>query len=107
MGNLQQTVHALNHNMDLQLPDTLTEEEILQLLAAKVSAYLNKNGTEAFFQLMYRLDIQERKLAEALQKENASILIARLVFDRQMQKIQSRNEYRKDKDAETDPELNW
>ena len=101
---LQDTAIALQSDGDIQLPERLTEEAILQLLAAKIVAVLER-GPEVFFQLMYRLDISERKLNAILLDQDVAVKIAKLVYDRQLQKIQSRQAFRGEKSD--DPELKW
>lgn len=102
---LQETASALKEDWDLQLPDTLSEETILRLLAERIVIILER-GAETFFQLMYRLDISEKKLNAALQEDDVPIKIARLIYDRQLQKIKSRHENRM-KGESDDPELMW
>ena len=50
-------------------------------------------------QSLYRIDVNEKKLEELLKentKHNAANIIASLVIDRQLQKIKSRQEHRRD-----------
>jgi len=104
-GNiLRETAVALQGDWDIQLPDSLTEEAILQLLAAKIVAVLER-GPEVFFQLMYRLDISEKKLNAVLLDQDVAMKTAKLVYDRQLQKIQSRQAFRGEQSD--DPELKW
>ena len=103
--SLQQTAIALQQEWGLQIPDTLSEEEILRLLADKVVSILEK-GPDTFYQLMYRIDISEKKLNAILGDENVAAKIARLIYDRQLQKIQSRLANRKTTESE-DPDLRW
>ncbi len=102
---LQETASALKEDWDLQLPDTLSEETILRLLAERIVVILER-GAETFFQLMYRLDISEKKLNAVLQEDDVPMKIARLIYDRQLQKIKSRHENRM-KSSSDDPELKW
>src|ERR1035437_1764123 len=102
---LQETALALKDDWDLQLPDTLSEEAILKLLADRIVTILER-GPETFFQLMYRLDISEKKLNAVLQDDDVAAKIARLIYDRQLQKIQSRHENRKNNES-SEPELKW
>jgi hypothetical protein len=102
---LQETAQALKGDWDLELPNTLSEEVILQLLADRLLTFIER-GSETFFQLMYRLDISEKKLNAVLQQDDVPMKIARLVYDRQLQKIVSRHENRMPKN-EDDPELKW
>lgn len=101
---LQEAAQALKQDWDLQLPDSLSEEAILRLLADRVVTILER-GPETFFQLMYRLDISEKKLNAVLEDDDVAGKIARLIYDRQLQKIQSRH-INKVK-ADDDPELKW
>ncbi len=102
---IHETALALQGDWDLQLPDTLSEEAILRLLAARIVTILER-GAETFFQLMYRLDISEKKLNAVLQDDDVPGKIARLVYDRQLQKVKSRHE-NKVKNHDDDPELQW
>ena len=86
---IQEAAIALQQEWGLTVPDVLSEEEILRLLAERV-ARLTENGAEQFYQLMYRLDISEKKLAAVLGDDNVAARIARLIYDRQIQKIISR-----------------
>src|SRR5689334_14535498 len=87
---LNDTASALQASWGLQKTDVISEEVLLQMLAQKITEILQQ-GPEAFFQLMYRLDISEKRLNEVIGSENAAEKIARLVYDRQLGKIQSRH----------------
>ena len=102
---LLETAIALKQDWDLQLPDNLSEEAILKLLADRVVLVLER-GPETFFQLMYRLDISEKKLTVVLDDDDVAMKIARLIYDRQLQKIQSRLTNKVNKETD-DPELRW
>ena len=102
---LNETAIALRQEWGLELPSTLSEEALLQLLADRIVMILEQ-GAETFYQLMYRLDISEKKLNAVLGDENVPAKIARLIYDRQLQKIKSRHENRMKKE-DNDPELQW
>ena len=102
---LNETALELRQEWGLELPDTLSEEALLQLLADRIVTILER-GAETFYQLMYRLDIPEKKLNAILGDENVPAKIARLIYDRQLQKIKSRHENRMTRDNR-DPELQW
>ena len=103
-GNyIQQTAEALQQQWDIQLPNIISEENILKQLTNRVIYFLEK-GPESFFQLMYRLDISEKKLNGVMNEEDVAAKIARLIYDRQLQKIQSRQTNKRERAAE-DPEL--
>ena len=102
---LLETAAALKQDWDLLLPDTLSEEAILKLLADRIVTVLER-GPETFFQLMYRLDISEKKLNAILQDDDVASKIARLIYDRQLQKIRSRQVNKMTREND-DPELKW
>jgi hypothetical protein len=74
------------------------------MLALRLTQILDQ-GPERFYQLMYRLDISEKKLNAVLQEPDVAIQIATLIYDRQLQKVVSRQQHAKDTDI--DPELRW
>jgi hypothetical protein len=92
-------------NWELQIPETFTESELLELLAAKISMLIERQP-ETFFQLMYRLDIPEKKLNAVLGNMDAIDKIARLVYERQLEKARSRQQYR-DENPDIDKNLQW
>jgi hypothetical protein len=102
---LNEAALALRQEWGLQLPETLSEEALLQLLADRIVSILEK-GAETFYQLMYRLDISEKKLNIITGQDNIPAGIARLVYERQLEKIRSRREHQM-KQEDTDPELQW
>lgn len=104
-NTLQEVALALKEDWDVTIPDSLSEEAILKLLAERVVAYIEK-GPDAFYRLMYRIDVSEKKLNAVLNDEHVADKIARLIYDRQLQKIQSRKEY-KSPPVDTDDELKW
>ena len=96
----------LQRDWELALPDTISEEELLRLLAIRV-AQLIERGPETFFQLMYRLDISEKKLNSVLNDTDVAEKIARLVYDRQLQKIRTRQLFRSTNPGTGDEDLSW
>ncbi len=79
--------------------DTISEEQLLELLAERMD-FLIQNRTEFLFSLMYRLDIDERKVEKALHPlspEPANIGLARLVLERQKQRAYTKQHYKQDK----------
>ena len=102
---LEETAAALQNDWDITLPESYSEENILKLLADRVVQVLER-GPETFFQLMYRLDISEKKLTSVLQDDDVAHKIARLIYDRQLQKVRSRQSSKKTSENE-DPELKW
>ncbi len=102
---LKDVALALKSDWSLEYPNLISEETILKLLAERV-AQLTTEGQEAFYQLMYRLDISEKKLIEAAGTNEVAEKIARLIYNRQLEKVKSRNKYKQNSNN-IDPDLKW
>jgi hypothetical protein len=102
---LNDTAAELQASWGLERVDMVSEEKLLQMLAHRITEILQQ-GPDAFFQLMYRLDISEKKLQEVATTDNAAEKIARLVYDRQLGKIQSRHANRQNP-GNIDADLKW
>lgn len=98
-------LQALQQELGLQLEQMVPEEEILRQLSHRVELLL-RNGHGSFFQLMYRLDIPEKKLSAVIDDADAYYKIARLIYERQLQKIQSRKRHPNNK-KDIDGDLSW
>lgn len=99
-----QTFTELAKSWNLKKADTVSEEAVLDALALRVSRLLEREP-EAFFGLMYRLDISEKRLQAALTGANPPEAVARLIWDRQCEKVRLRRQHTGEKGA--DPDLNW
>jgi aspartate/glutamate racemase len=102
---IEETAAALQSDWGLQLPDIVSEETILRQLAHRVEVLIDRGG-ETFFQLMYRLDIPEKKLKEVMHEADVAERVARLIYNRQLQKIITRRELSR-KEESPDPDLQW
>jgi hypothetical protein len=85
------------------------QETVEAVLAEKVNALIEGNFDQ-LLQLLYRIDINEYRLRRLLvenEGEDAGKIIARLIVQRQWEKIESRRKYRQDTDAGADGEEKW
>ncbi len=100
----------LDRAYGLDLGDAATTEVLEALLAEKVNALI-QSDFGVLMQLLYRIDVNEKKLRTLLEEntgEDAGRLIARLIMQRQWQKIESRRQYRSDKKEDaSDGEERW
>ena len=74
-------------------------ETVLEIQLADKINILIQRDFGALVQLLYRIDVPEQKLRRMLDDNNgedAGRLIARLIMERQWQKIESRRKYRQD-----------
>ncbi len=88
-------LYDLNTSYGLELPEMVTMDALEALLTERINMMINRDFSE-LVQLLYRIDINESKLRLLLQENQASdagLLIARLILERQWQKILTRREY--------------
>ena len=95
--NLAATAELIARDFELETQEqTLTEEELLHLLSGVVAEMI-EHRLEFLLSLMYRLDISEAKVNFALSPmapELPHIGLARLVMERQKQRISTKLEYK-------------
>lgn len=85
-------VPALTASLEITLPDNIRPEELKQKLAIHINHLIN-HDFEKLVSLLYRIDVNENKIRQLLKQkegENAAGLIADLIIERQLQKIESR-----------------
>ena len=75
------------------LPEQVTEDLVINLLGDKVRDWVNK-GPDAFYSLMYRLDISEKKLQAIRADKDVALEVAKLIYKRQLEKARSRAAHR-------------
>lgn len=101
----EEILNELQTNWGLQVAHTtISAEEVIRLLSFRIGLMMDKNP-EQFFQLMYRLDISEKKLALILNQPDAAEQVATLVYERQAQKVKSRTDYKQQQAPDED--LKW
>ncbi|MCW3081364.1 hypothetical protein [Segetibacter sp.] len=84
-------------NFRLQLAERVNSYEQLQLALANRLNYLITNDFSLLISILYRLDISEEKVREFLSQKKeltASDIIAKLIIERQLQKIASRKAFK-------------
>ena len=89
-------IPLLNKELSLQLSEQLAMEELEHQLTNHNNHLINTDFEKLIYYL-YRIDVNETKMKQLLQQqggENAAQLIAKLIIDRQLQKLKSRAEYR-------------
>lgn len=97
---------AINDEMGLQLAPQLSFEQLRGQLQAAVSQMIAGNF-QHLVHVLYRIDVNERKLKYLLQEnvgEDAAVIIADLIIERQLEKIQSRRQFSQPDDDTSDEE---
>src|SRR5579863_4186645 len=86
-------------------------QEPIDPLRQKLITLINEIIHEDFnslIQLLYRIDVDEKKLKRLLKDQpdtDAAVLIAELIIQRQLQKIESRRQF--NGNEKTDPDHTW
>jgi len=86
-------IRILNTELNTELPQIISEENLLQKLSEFINHLIQTNFQKLVL-ILYRVDVSENKLKQLLQTEtgeDAATIIARLIIEREIQKINSRN----------------
>ena len=86
-------IHILNTELNTELPQIISEENLLHKLSEFINHLIQTNFQKLVL-ILYKVDVSENKLKQLLQTESgedAATIIARLIIEREIQKINSRN----------------
>ena len=92
--------------MDIELPLHISFAALRQQLQAVISRMINADF-QKLVSILYRVDVNERKLKYLLQEnvgEEAAVIIADLIIERQIEKIASRRQFSKPDDSISEEE---
>ena len=107
----------MQSNSDISLPDKIiiavnsVTGNVSETFRLQLSSFINdliSKDFNALVQLLYRIDVNEKKLKTTLKQhkdEDASILIADLIIERQLQKIATRKQFNERKKSSSDDSL--
>ena len=93
-------ISTINESLEISLPANLSPDELKEKLAAHINHLIN-HDFEKLGSLLYRIDVNENKMRGLLDNqegENAAGLIADMIIERQLQKIKSRKETKRNGD---------
>lgn len=86
----------LSQDFDLEINDLVSREQIIAALTWRVDQLIAGNPDQ-LFSMLYRLDISERRIKEAMATgQEVTKKIAVLIYERQLEKIISRRHFRSD-----------
>jgi hypothetical protein len=89
-------ITELTRSYGLELAGSFTPEHLETLLTEKINGMI-RNDFDALVQLLYRIDINEARLRQLLMEkegEDAGRIMARMIIERQTQKIRTRQEFK-------------
>src|ERR1700733_8620829 len=88
-------VKRLNHGLQTQLPQPISQHDLLQRLSEFVH-HLIETDIQKLVHILYKIDVSETRLKLLLQQnspENAAPVIAGLIIEREQQKIDSSSRF--------------
>ena len=101
-------IKYLNEKFELNIPVETTQEQMEIFLAGRINQLIENDFTQ-LLQILYRIDVSEQKLRSLLKQNtgtDAGRIIAVLIIERQLEKLRSRQQFRKD-ESNIDDEEKW
>src|ERR1700761_1137750 len=102
----QELILWLNAETGLQLANQASEADLRQQLRSFIDKLI-VDDFQMLVQLLYRIDVNERKLKYLLQENvgtDSAMIIADLIIERQREKIASRRQFNQQINPDTDEE---
>ena len=94
----------LGQSFDITLPDMVSREKIIAAIAVRMEQLIAGNPDQ-LFSMLYRLDISEKRIKEAMASNEAiAHQLAILIYERQLEKIAARQRF---KSRKPDDDLAW
>ena len=96
-SNFTQTREAIIRDFGLDIPGQGMDEATLFQILADAVAYMIEHRIDFLMSLLYRLDVLEPDINHALSPfcpDPANIALAKLIWERQKQRVATRNAYR-------------
>ena len=87
-------IASINNSLGLELKESISTDELKNLLSLHIHHLIN-NDFNKLVGILYRIDVSETKLRQLLENnpaEDSGMIIAELIIERQIQKINSRKE---------------
>ena len=94
----EELIRSVVNDFGVEIPNGSSREEMLSKLSANINLLINTNF-DRLISLLYRLDISELRLKKELEEKpgnDAGDIIAGMIVERELQKLQSRQSFRRD-----------
>jgi len=105
MGNSEEIKELITKETGIAIPGPADSIDDLKILLAEKYNELIKTDFNGLVHLLYRIDINEAKLRQALQENierDTGELLAEMTIERQLEKIKSRQQYKSDENISDD-----
>jgi hypothetical protein len=95
MKEIEPVIANLSDDLEIDLRSKRSWEE-LKIAIGEYIDYLIVNDRNKLMRILYRVDVSEKLLKANLQQEekNAASIIADMIVDRQLEKIESRRQFK-------------
>ncbi len=97
-------IHILNRQLNTDFPEVISEEQLLQRLSFFINDLI-QNDIQNLVTILYKVDVNENKLKQLLLEnagEDTALIIAALIIERQLQKIETRKQFSSKSENEVD-----
>lgn len=101
-------IKSINESLSLSLSASCSKEKLKENLSIEINRLITEDFNRLVI-LLYRIDVNEEKLKYLLQEntgKDASLIIAELIIERQLQKLKSRQQYSQ-QDENTEDAERW
>lgn len=105
---LETLVKEIDPQLSLPARKIISYQQILEWLAGYIRPLLDKNFDQ-LINILYRIDVPERKVTDMLNThpdKDAAYMIASLILERTLQKIQTRQQF-SNPDTDISDEEKW
>ena len=93
----KELVHIINKQIDAHFEEGLQMHQLQEKLVTFINDLI-KNDFQRLVAILYKVDVDEDKLKRILKEEagkDAASIIAKLIIEREIQKIESRERFKK------------
>ncbi len=97
-------IPAVNQTLGISLPENISFDKLREAVAAQISPLISGDFNK-LLSILYRIDVNENKLKVLLNQNpdtDAALLIADLIIERQLQKLESRRMFNRREDIKED-----
>ncbi|MFT3949667.1 MAG: hypothetical protein QM763_22070 [Agriterribacter sp.] len=104
----REIIQSLQETLSLQVNNSLDEKELRYMITERINELIQHDFAQ-LIQLLYQVDINEaylKKLLNEAGEKDAAEIIAELIIERQVQKLESRKRF-KINDDEINEEEKW
>lgn len=94
--NEKDVVQLLNSQLDVAFTETMSMEEVEEKLRAHIDRLI-QHDFQKLLSILYKIDVDENKLKKILIEQpatDAAEVIAKMILERQIQKIITRKQYK-------------